>query len=482
MQIVLIIAEVISAQDYSPFGAPLPGRSKALSESASGSVVSQENFSTGTSGWTTSGTHSVLTGNYYGQLAATITGRGSDSEGMKKTFATEEGKQYKVTFTINTIGWPSFRVQDSLNGDNILATGMQLPGTYSYTFVARGSRTTLYFEEVEAVNSTLVLSSLLLFEEGKSSGYRFGFNGQERDDEVSGAGNTYTAEFWEYDARLGRRFNIDPITRPWESPYACFAGNPIYNTDVNGDDPTPSGKPIEPIYPTPDGKAPMKQYTLPDFVVQSSRVPVNKPGFLANLWQGIKQAVSSIGHAILGAEFAYMSNNIPAMSIARFGIDAQMDPADPNVIAIRVGELVGDAITFVQGLEEGTGGSALAIGSEGVLAVPGIAISVHGAALTVSSASHIAHTVYLMSDLVHNKSTEAKEGTSDKEGVTGKNEKHGDGGRALTKAEKQIQQLEEQVKTAKGTEKARIKKKIQNITQDALRKRKGEEHSRANKR
>ncbi|MDZ4667997.1 MAG: hypothetical protein SGJ00_08945, partial [bacterium] len=39
----------------------------------------------------------------------------------------------------------------------------------------------------------------------QSGEYRFGFGGQERDDEIAGIGNTMTAEFWEYDARLGRR-------------------------------------------------------------------------------------------------------------------------------------------------------------------------------------------------------------------------------------------------------------------------------------
>jgi hypothetical protein len=166
---------------------------------------------------------------------------------MQKTFATEEGKQYKVVFTINTIGWPSFRVQDSISGDDIVSTGMQLPGTYSYTFVARGSRTTIFFEEVEAVNSTLVLSSLIFSEEGKSSRYRYGFSGQQRDDDVSGGGNTYTAEYWEYDSRLGRRCNIDVITKPWESSYVTFHDNPIALIDPRG---------LDPIYPTPDGKAP----------------------------------------------------------------------------------------------------------------------------------------------------------------------------------------------------------------------------------
>jgi RHS repeat-associated protein len=67
------------------------------------------------------------------------------------------------------------------------------------------------------------------------SAYRFHFNGQEADNEVAGSGNSYTAEFWQYDPRLGRRFNIDPKPNPTISVYACFANNPIVFTDPNGD-------------------------------------------------------------------------------------------------------------------------------------------------------------------------------------------------------------------------------------------------------
>lgn len=64
--------------------------------------------------------------------------------------------------------------------------------------------------------------------------YRYGFNGMERDDEVSGAGNSYTAQFWQFDARLGKRWNIDPILKSHESPYASFANNPIMFVDPVG--------------------------------------------------------------------------------------------------------------------------------------------------------------------------------------------------------------------------------------------------------
>lgn len=66
--------------------------------------------------------------------------------------------------------------------------------------------------------------------------YRFGFNGQENDKEV-GTGIT-TAPFWEYDARRAGRWNVDPITFPWISPYAINNNNPIFFNDPDGDCPT----------------------------------------------------------------------------------------------------------------------------------------------------------------------------------------------------------------------------------------------------
>ena len=66
-------------------------------------------------------------------------------------------------------------------------------------------------------------------------GYRYFFNGQEADDEVYGEGKSLSAEFWQYDSRLGRRWNVDPVFKEYESPYACFAGNPVWFADPNGD-------------------------------------------------------------------------------------------------------------------------------------------------------------------------------------------------------------------------------------------------------
>jgi RHS repeat-associated protein len=73
-----------------------------------------------------------------------------------------------------------------------------------------------------------------------NSSYRYGFNGQMKSEEI-GAGLT-TAMYWEYDSRIGRRWNQDPVLKVWESPYMCFSGNPIYFSDIHGDEPDPPSK------------------------------------------------------------------------------------------------------------------------------------------------------------------------------------------------------------------------------------------------
>ncbi len=70
------------------------------------------------------------------------------------------------------------------------------------------------------------------------NGFRYGFNsGSERDDEIKGAGNSYTTYFRQLDTRLGRWLSIDPKTQttPWESTYASMGNNPIWANDPMGD-------------------------------------------------------------------------------------------------------------------------------------------------------------------------------------------------------------------------------------------------------
>lgn len=64
--------------------------------------------------------------------------------------------------------------------------------------------------------------------------YAYSFNGQMKVEEL-GVSHT-TAEYWEYDGRLGRRWNLDPVVKMNESPYSCFSNNPIWLIDRLGND------------------------------------------------------------------------------------------------------------------------------------------------------------------------------------------------------------------------------------------------------
>jgi RHS repeat-associated protein len=67
-----------------------------------------------------------------------------------------------------------------------------------------------------------------------SGGYRYGYQGSEKDAELKGNGNSYTTEFRQLDPRIGRWFSIDPVFQPWQSPYSSMDGKPISFNDPYG--------------------------------------------------------------------------------------------------------------------------------------------------------------------------------------------------------------------------------------------------------
>ncbi|NVN95010.1 MAG: hypothetical protein HXX18_06975 [Bacteroidetes bacterium] len=79
------------------------------------------------------------------------------------------------------------------------------------------------------------MKSIQYISNSSSNEYRFGFNGQEKDPEIYNNQSTTTAMFWEYDGRIGRRWNLDPKPQISISDYAVMANNPIFNLDILGD-------------------------------------------------------------------------------------------------------------------------------------------------------------------------------------------------------------------------------------------------------
>ena len=71
-----------------------------------------------------------------------------------------------------------------------------------------------------------------------SGGYRFGFNGKEKTDEISGEGNSYDFGARMLDPKIGRWLSIDPMARkqPEQSPFKAFLNCPLVYIDPNGMD------------------------------------------------------------------------------------------------------------------------------------------------------------------------------------------------------------------------------------------------------
>ncbi|MBI5538885.1 MAG: hypothetical protein HY951_02430 [Bacteroidia bacterium] len=71
-----------------------------------------------------------------------------------------------------------------------------------------------------------------------SNSYRFGVQGSEKDDEMTGqTGSHFTTYFREADSRILRWWSIDPknMIVPSESPYEYMGNNSIFYNDLRGD-------------------------------------------------------------------------------------------------------------------------------------------------------------------------------------------------------------------------------------------------------
>lgn len=161
---------------------------------------------------------------------------------VQRIFDVVPGDSYELTYTQSENNSVSFIVEQSSNGttwgsfmSSTSANGAQtkyFTPTQDYVQVRFSSGAAFSLANMQLIGTHSDTSYSVI----ARGGYRYGFQNQEVDDEVSGKGNSYTAEFWQYSPRIGRRWNIDPVVKHHESPYATFANNPILLTDANGAD------------------------------------------------------------------------------------------------------------------------------------------------------------------------------------------------------------------------------------------------------
>lgn len=88
---------------------------------------------------------------------------------------------------------------------------------------------TSFTVKVKSVNNYYAFGMLEEGMSASSEGYRYGFNGKESDNEISGVGNQYDYGFRIYNPRLGKFLSVDPLKDkfPELSCYQFTNNNPI---------------------------------------------------------------------------------------------------------------------------------------------------------------------------------------------------------------------------------------------------------------
>ena len=101
-------------------------------------------------------------------------------------------------------------------------------GTY-YTMILGGDGVVdCYVSDVVSQSDYYPFGMMLPGRNSSEDSYRYGFQGQEMDDEIKGEGNSANYKYRMHDPRVGRFFCVDPLAHdyPWYTPYS-FSGNKV---------------------------------------------------------------------------------------------------------------------------------------------------------------------------------------------------------------------------------------------------------------
>jgi len=249
-------AELVSAQDYYPFGMVQPGRTYGLDGGNSKKtftntypcVLCEEFDNNSAEGWNT------VQGNISLNVSAGRMAMATSSQWSVagKVFNTIPGQTYTVKYDVDFGN--NYYMEMVLKDDNgtFLVWNPSSPYFYKgsapadFTFTATTAKSHLYIGNGGFVNTidtcyikyiriqqaTSVVDTLV----NAIASYRYGFNGKENDNEVKGDGNQQDYGMRIYDPRLGRFFSVDPLTKtyPELTPFQYASNRPIDGVDVDG--------------------------------------------------------------------------------------------------------------------------------------------------------------------------------------------------------------------------------------------------------
>jgi len=99
-----------------------------------------------------------------------------------------------------------------------------------------GSSLNYFNADIKTYNDYYPFGMLMPNRHANTGDYRYGFQGQEMDDEIKGEGNSINYKFRMHDPRVGRFFSRDPLFKEyaWNSPYAFSENRVIDGIDFEG--------------------------------------------------------------------------------------------------------------------------------------------------------------------------------------------------------------------------------------------------------
>src|SRR5690606_31601583 len=249
--------------DYSPFGVPLKGRVVEKTHQECTTITTTDVVTALEEGFTTwftwTGLGDGLVTYVSGEMQISNPSTSAKNIGASRQFTVGEGL-HTVTFDIidnscaTIVLWPPSSTPKTINvyirdnSNNIVASGAYTTaGSYTLTFTPSTSGTykiEFYMAGASALCWFRVDNVLIQYTDEVTTticneiaeGYRYGFQNQEKDDEIKGSGNSVNYTFRMHDPRLGRFFAVDRLFKdyPWNSHYAFSVNRLLDAIELEG--------------------------------------------------------------------------------------------------------------------------------------------------------------------------------------------------------------------------------------------------------
>ena len=199
------------------------------------------------------------------------------NNGAYQDFAVLPGYVYELSYKLAFGGSGTMNLKVNEGTTTIASDSKTTNGSYMLNFTPTASTVRVHYAgNVKFMLNYIQLeyshTDTIVTVSSPMAGYRYGFQNQEKDDEIKGSGNSVNYEYRMHDPRIGRFFAIDPLTAkyPFYSPYQ-FSGNQVISTfELEGLEPNEELNGVNLMTAHPDGT-----YVAPNYASNYSDDPFN---------------------------------------------------------------------------------------------------------------------------------------------------------------------------------------------------------------